>query len=62
MTSDHPKNVKNVERSRTESFGYQIIRSGIYIGTSRDLVYYPMPSEDEIRMNHYDWGRSAQIL
>lgn len=62
VTSDSPKKVKNVERSRTESFGYQIINHGIYVGRNRDLVYYPMPTLDEIRMNHYDWGRSALIL
>lgn len=62
VTSDHPKKVKNVERSRTESFGYQIISHGIYVGSGRRLVAYPMPDAAEIRMHHYDWGRSAQIL
>ena len=62
VTGDHPKNVKNVERSRTESFGYQIINSGIYVGTNRDVVMYPMPALEELRMNHYDWAKSAMIL
>lgn len=62
VTSDHPKKVKNVERSRTESFGYQIINHGIYVGSGRNLVAYPMPSPADIRMHHYDWGRSAQML
>lgn len=62
VTSDNPKKVKNVERSNTESFGYQIINRGIYVGEAEDLVFYPMPSHDEIRMHHYDWGRSALIL
>ena len=62
VTSDHPKKVKNVERSKIESFGYQIIKHGIYIGSGRELVAYPMPSDAEIRMHHYDWGRSAQML
>ncbi len=62
VTSDRLKKVKNVERSRTDKFGYQIIKAGIYVGTNRDLVFYPMPSKEEVRMHHYDWGRSAQIL
>jgi len=62
VTSGGEKKVKNVERSKTESFGYQIINHGIYVGSGRDLVYYPMPAQDEIRMHHYDWGRSALIL
>lgn len=62
VTSDDPKKVKNVERSRTESFGYQIINNGVYIGSDEEIVFYPMPTSDEIRMHHYDWGKSAQIL
>jgi hypothetical protein len=62
VTSNAVKKVKNVERSRTESFGYQIINHGIYIGSGRELVMYPMPPKDEIRQKHYDWGRSALIL
>lgn len=62
VTSGGEKKVKNVERSKTESFGYQIINHGVYIGTNRDLVAYPMPSAAEMRQHHYDWGRSALII
>ena len=62
VTTNEVKKVKNVERSRTESFGYQIINRGIYIGSSDEMVMYPMPSKDEIRQYHYDWGRSALIF
>jgi len=62
VTSGGEKKVKNVERSRTESFGYQIIDHGIFVGSRHDLVFYPMPTLDEIRMNHYDWGKSALIV
>ena len=62
VTSADVKKVKNVERSRTESFGYQTINHGIYVGKGRNVVEYPMPSIEEIRMNHYDWGRSSMVL
>ncbi len=62
VTANSVKKVKNVERSRTESFGYQIINHGVYVGSGRDVVMYKMPSIDEIRMGHYDWGRSALVL
>lgn len=62
VTSDGIKKVKNVERSRTESVGYQTISKGVYIGHGTNVVEYSMPSTDEIRKNHYDWGRSAMIL
>ena len=59
---DNVKKVKNVERSRTESFGYQTINQSIYIGEGRNVVEYKMPSIDDIRKNHFDWGRSALVL
>lgn len=62
VTSADVKKVKNVERSRTESFGYQTINSGIYIGEGRNVIEYRLPSIDEIRMNHFDWGKSAMVL
>lgn len=52
---------KNVERS-VASFSYQLIRDGVYFGTAEELAFFPMPDGDEIRRNHYDWGRSAMIL
>ena len=62
VTSAQVKKVKNVERSRTESFGYQTVKSGVYIGDGTDVIEYPMPSIDQIRQNHFDWGRSAMVL
>jgi hypothetical protein len=62
VTTNEVKKVKNVERSRTESFGYQIINRGIYVGAGDEMVMYPMPTKDEIRQHHYDWGRSALIM
>ncbi|MFW6329302.1 MAG: hypothetical protein ACOC28_04330 [Alkalispirochaetaceae bacterium] len=52
---------KNVERS-IASFSYQIIDSGIYVGSGKNLVEYRMLGVEEIRQNHYHWGRSAMIL
>jgi hypothetical protein len=62
VRKNEAKKVKNVERSRTESLGYQVIDHGVYVGKDRALVFYPMPGIDEIRQKHYDWGRSALIL
>jgi hypothetical protein len=56
------KQNKNVERSHVESFSYQIINRGVYIGDGKSLIMYPMPSIDELRRSHYDWARSAMIL
>jgi hypothetical protein len=62
VTNESGKNVKNVERSPVESVSYQIINQGIYVSDGKTLVMYRMPSIDEIRRDHYDFGRSAMIL
>jgi hypothetical protein len=61
-SNDSVKKVKNVERSHVESFSYQIINQGVYVSDGKDLVMYKMPTTDEIRREHYDFGRSAMIL
>lgn len=55
------KKNKNLERS-FQSFSYNIIDRGIYVGDTEFVLLYPMPSRDELRQNNYDWGRSAMIL
>ena len=52
---------KNVERSM-QSFAYNIIDRGIYVGDASRVVTYAMPSRDHIRQHNYDWGRSAMVL
>jgi hypothetical protein len=61
VTSGSGKKNKNVERSMM-SFSYQIIDSGIYIGSGAEMLFYRMKTFSEIRQHHYDWGRSAMIL
>jgi hypothetical protein len=62
VTGGGVKKVKNVERSRTESFGYQTINRSIYVGEGRNVVEYKVPTIGDIRKNHFDWGRSALVL
>jgi hypothetical protein len=60
---DNPdKPNKNVERSLVESFDYQTIQEGIYVGDGEKLAVYRLPSVEELRKNHYDWARSAMVL
>lgn len=61
VTAEGGKANKNVERSMM-SFSYQIIDTGIYVGSGSDILFYRMKNYNEIRQHHYDWGRSAMIL
>ena len=62
VLDDPQKMNKNVERSHSESFSYNIINRGIYVGEGKQVAYYPMPTLTDLRQNHYDWARSALII
>ena len=59
-----PKGKKNktLDRSHLEAFLFNSIKSGVFIGDGKSLLYFPFPSMDEIKNIDYDWGRSALIL
>ncbi len=61
VTGGSAKPNKNVERSMM-SFSYQIINSGVYVGSTNEMVFYRMKNLDEIRRENYGWGRSAMLL
>lgn len=61
VTTKSDKQFKNVERS-VNSFSYQIIGDGVFVGDQQDTVMYPMPELSVIRRDHYDWGRSAMVF
>jgi hypothetical protein len=50
---------KMVNRVQPPDFAYRVIKNGIFIGTTADLAFYPLPSRDELRSTHYRWWRSA---
>jgi hypothetical protein len=62
VTGSRGKVNKTFNRSNTESFTYQVISSGIYVADSTGVLAYPMKTEEQLRQDHYDWARSAQIL
>lgn len=62
VTEVRDKVNKIFDRSLLESFSFQVIRKGIFIGNQDTLLYYPMKSIEELRENHYDWARSAMII
>ncbi len=56
------KRNKTYNRSHLESFTYNSIKHGIYLSRGGDILFYPMPSEEELKNLDYNWGRSALIL
>ena len=56
------KRNKTFDRSHVESFTFQIIDTGLYVGCGDDIVFYAMPTLEELKEIDYDWGRSADII
>jgi hypothetical protein len=57
------KNVhtKMVNRIQPASFLYRTIKSGVFVGNQERLLYFPLPSQEELRAKHYYWWRSANV-
>lgn len=62
-TDDRPttKDSKMVHRVHSLEFPYRMVKHGFYVGCGTDLAFYPMLSHREIRDNHSQWWRSANI-
>lgn len=61
VTSKKEKTAKTLDRARVESFTYNLIDTGIYVGDQQAVIYYRMKSVRELNMYHHPWARSAMI-
>jgi hypothetical protein len=52
---------KMVNRVEPATFPYRTIKSGVFVGNKEQLIYFPMPSQEELRTQHYRWWRSANV-
>ncbi len=52
---------KMVDRLSPAAFPYRTLKSGIYLGNSEKLLFFPLPSADVLRNEHYRWWRSANM-
>jgi hypothetical protein len=53
------KQRKLVDRNHIPDFPYSAIKEGVYLGKPEEVLFYPMPSHDEMREKHHNWWRSA---
>ncbi|MCF7928818.1 MAG: hypothetical protein K9L68_07710 [Spirochaetales bacterium] len=56
------KPTKTIDRSHIESFSYQAIDRGIFFGSEEEILFFPMPDYNTLRMHHYAWAKSALII
>ena len=62
ITSGAEKSNKTFNRTHVESFTYQMVGTGFFAGDGKELLFFSMPSIEEIKDIDYDWGRSALII
>ena len=54
-------NVKMVDRVHSTEFPFRTVKSGFYLGNAGEMLFFPMPSHEVLRTEHYSWWRSAQM-
>jgi hypothetical protein len=52
---------KMVDRASPAGFAYRTVKNGFFVGNETGLVFYPMPSSNELRETNYRWWRSANM-
>lgn len=54
---------KMVDRVDPAAFPYRMIKDGICVGSRAEgrLIYFAMPSPEDLRAKHYRWWRSANV-
>jgi len=54
---------KMVDRTPSASFPYRTIKHGLFLGKKDEdkILYFPLPSQEELRADHYRWWRSANM-
>lgn len=52
---------KMVDRAFVPKLQYRTVKNGFFVGNGKQLKYYPMPSQTELRAENYRWFRSANM-
>jgi hypothetical protein len=52
---------KMVDRLSPAAFPYRMLRKGVFVGNAKKLMFFPLPSQEELRSKNYRWWRSADM-
>lgn len=56
------KYTKTVARYFYQDLPYRMIKTGFFAADEKNLIYYPMPSKEELLDKYYAWWRSALTI
>ena len=62
LSENKTKKNKIIFRRLHQDFFFRTIRNGFFVGGQENLNYYPMPSQDALQREYYDWWKSAQVI
>ncbi len=54
------KQTKAVIRSMPGDILYRTVKSGFFVGSGEEMLFYPMPTMDQLQREYYEWWRSAE--
>lgn len=52
---------KMVDRMPSRIIPYRTIHNGLFVGNAEKLLFYALPTFEELKKSHYEWWRSATI-
>ena len=59
---DPEKHTKTVDRIHPQWFPYRPADTGVYVGSGKEILLYPFPSEEDFQTKYYEWWRSASMM
>ncbi len=59
VNSKSGKNNKVVVRRMNGEILYRTVKNGFYVGDNNEMLFYPMPSREDLENKHFNWWRSA---
>lgn len=60
LSAHEEKKNKIIFRRLQKDFFFRTIRNGFFVGDQSEVIYYPMPSQEQLNAEFYDWWKSAQ--
>lgn len=62
LRDDQKKHTKIVDRTHPQAFPYRSVNSGIFLGSNKEILFWPFPTEEELKSRYHEWWRSASIM
>jgi hypothetical protein len=51
---------KQVDRALSSQVLFRTIKNGFFVGDGQEMLYYPLPSHEQLEREYFAWWRSAQ--